>query len=329
MRQRFGVVVTPQRDASLMLKGIQACFGYAGVSSIDPHITLVPPFNLDSSELPKVLAALAKAGSTIEPFEVELGSLRSFDSNGDVLYLEVRGGVSQLEEVYCAVMNTGVFREIERAFVPHLTVAIGIGSERTLQAIGLSEPIRLSFVVDTLDVLAKVPGERWMLCASSILGWGSVKNISHLRVSFSREVGVSQGVLDAIEAELDDDISRSTLELLAARDNSKTFSVVIFRESEILGSVIYSYVHAKFAVIDYVVVFDVDNRGFGLGRAAISLAIEILRKDDVSYVFVRSSQSSYLFEQLGFVELNDPFYDELLAKLVTSGGNKFLVRELC
>ncbi len=330
MRQRFGVVVTPPGDVSLMLKGVQACFGYRGVSSIDPHITLVPPFNLDRIELPRVLSALGSVGCSLQPFEVELGSLRSFDSNGDVLFFEVSRGVRELEEVYLAVMETGVFREVERRFVPHLTVAIGVGSERTLQANRLLDPINLSFTVDALDTLTKVAGERWSRCGSSVLGLGSVRSISHLRVGFYLEVGVSQGVLDAFEVELEDDhIDRSVLEVLALRSRGGTYALVAYQDSRVLGTVIYTYVSAKLVVIDYVVVFNRENRGFGLGRSAVSFVLDVLRKDNVSYVIVRSNPSSRWLEQLGFVAWSDSSCMDLLAKLVTSERSAFLVRELC
>ncbi len=329
MRQRFGVVVTPSKDVSLMLKGIQASFGYQGVASIEPHLTLVPPFNLDLRELSKMLTTLGRVGSSVQPFEVELCSWRSFNSNGDVLYLEVSKGVPELEEIQQLLMGTGLFREVERKFVPHLTIAIGIGSERTLQAQQILDSVHFSFDVDSLEVLTKLPDERWKRCARFVLGWGSQKNISHLRVGLYLEAGVSQGVLEAIDVQgTCSPFIKVRLHQIVSGTSDGLCSLVMYVESEIVGVVIFRHLMTKLAIVECVVIFDVNNRGFGLGRLAMSSALEVLRYRHTSYVLAKSVPQSLWLKSMGFLSREDFPSLDVLSKLAEDDEGEYLVRVL-
>ncbi len=110
---------------SLEVQGLRRALGDSSLGSVPPHLTLVPPINVRSSDLGSALdivrrAAAAQAG----PFSLQLGPVATFVPTNPVVYLAVGGaGMGSLRALREAVLAGPLLRPDRWPWVPHVTLA--------------------------------------------------------------------------------------------------------------------------------------------------------------------------------------------------------------
>jgi 2'-5' RNA ligase len=92
-------------------------------AKIAPHITLLPPTDIEESYLPEVVRHLAAIAATTPPFEVHLAGTETFRPISPVVFVAVAGGVESLEALAGRVVRGPLGLELNYPYHPHVTVA--------------------------------------------------------------------------------------------------------------------------------------------------------------------------------------------------------------
>lgn len=104
-------------------------------AEITPHITLLPPTDVEESYLPEVVRHLAAIAATTAPFEVHLAGTETFRPISPVVFVAVAGGVEALEALAGQVVRGPLGLELNYPYHPHVTVAHDVPEETLDQAV--------------------------------------------------------------------------------------------------------------------------------------------------------------------------------------------------
>lgn len=115
-------------------------YAYRGVwdpegARIPPHITLLPPTDIEESYLPEVVRHLGAIALTTAPFEVHLAGTETFRPVSPVVFLAVAGGVESLGALAAEVVRGPLGLELRYPYHPHVTVAHDVPEEALDQAV--------------------------------------------------------------------------------------------------------------------------------------------------------------------------------------------------
>lgn len=92
-------------------------------AKIPPHITLLPPTDVEESYLPEVVRHLAAVAAATTPFEVHLAGTETFRPVSPVVFVAVAGGAAELENLAGRVVRGPLGLELNYPYHPHVTVA--------------------------------------------------------------------------------------------------------------------------------------------------------------------------------------------------------------
>jgi 2'-5' RNA ligase len=136
------------------------------VATIEPHITLVYPFNLTAEEWPAQRAAFAACLQGFSPFRVEINRPNCFLTPGMVLWLQPEDDGTIVRMYRRLEERFPVYIEPPRpplSFVPHLTVGFfnALDALEEAQRRIAAELTRLEFEVSELVFAAQTEPGKW------------------------------------------------------------------------------------------------------------------------------------------------------------------------
>lgn len=123
----IGVSIAVPEPYGRLLQERRAAFGDPAAYAIPTHVTLLPPTEVECSELPafgRYLAGVARQG---RPFPMRLDGTDTFRPLSPVVYVCVTEGGTDCAELQELVRSGPVARELQFPYHPHVTVAHGIG----------------------------------------------------------------------------------------------------------------------------------------------------------------------------------------------------------
>jgi 2'-5' RNA ligase len=104
-------------------------FGDPMALAIPPHVTLVPPTDLDAAELAAVVEHLELVAASQWPFEIHLRGTGSFRPVSLVVFVALAAGISDCERLERAVRRGPLARGLKFNYHPHVTVAHDVSPE--------------------------------------------------------------------------------------------------------------------------------------------------------------------------------------------------------
>ncbi len=153
------------------VNGLRRALGDPSLARIPPHVTLVPPVNVRRDDLPAALGRLRSAAAAVPgPLRLTFGSIRSFLPANPVLYLAVGGDLEGLRRLRDSVFAPPFDRPLSWPWVPHLTVADGIGEERIEAGLAALAGYAVIADLDRVVALEEGPGRVWAPLADAALG---------------------------------------------------------------------------------------------------------------------------------------------------------------
>lgn len=170
------------------IDGIRRALSSSQLGRIAPHVTLVPPTNVDAELLAGAERVVREAAGQVEKdgFDVELGPAGTFPDNPSVLYLRVFTAPS-LDRLRAALL-AGPFagrQHAARTFIPHVTLASGPSrhvDERMLQDFsGYARTLHVD-AVTLLEQQESATGWVWAPVTSYALGPGGPFGVGGLEV---------------------------------------------------------------------------------------------------------------------------------------------------
>ncbi|MER6569089.1 2'-5' RNA ligase family protein [Streptomyces sp. NPDC001093] len=124
----IGVSIAVPEPHGSLLQERRAGFGDAAAHGIPTHVTLLPPTELDESELAAVEAHLTEVAAGGRPFPMRLSGTGTFRPLSPVVYVRVVQGAEDctLLQQRVRAASGPVARELQFPYHPHVTVAHGI-----------------------------------------------------------------------------------------------------------------------------------------------------------------------------------------------------------
>ncbi|MGW7525450.1 2'-5' RNA ligase family protein [Streptomyces sp. NPDC054783] len=124
----IGVSIAVPEPHGGLLQERRAGFGDAAAHGIPTHVTLLPPTELDESELPAVEAHLTEVAAGGRPFPMRLSGTGTFRPLSPVVYVRVVQGAEDctLLQQRVRAASGPLARELQFPYHPHVTVAHGI-----------------------------------------------------------------------------------------------------------------------------------------------------------------------------------------------------------
>lgn len=205
VRRRFLVALVPPDGLSEQLRALRALTGGPSEERIAPHVTLIPPFNVDARLHPEVRAVLRAAATATEPIELSLGPAGSFAPTNATLHLAVGGAREAIEALAAlrARVRTGPMSRPDRhGFVPHLTLRRR-APEAMTGAAGDVLCGSVDWTVEGVQLLEQVRGDgpaRWVAVAEEPFGGPVVVGRGGVELHL-RSVGVVEPLAGAAPIE--------------------------------------------------------------------------------------------------------------------------------
>jgi 2'-5' RNA ligase len=119
----IGVAVAIPDPWGAELESWRDSFGDPLAGSIPAHVTVLPPTEVDDTDLAAVEAHLSAAAASVDPFLVELRGTATFRPVSPVVFVALVSGIAGCEALEAAVRRGPLDRELEHPYHPHVTVA--------------------------------------------------------------------------------------------------------------------------------------------------------------------------------------------------------------
>lgn len=152
-RRRLGVVLLVPDPVRREIDGLRRALGDSGLGRVPPHLTLVPPVNVAEDDLGAGLDVLHRAAAGMAPFDLQLGPVATFHPASPTVYLAVGGDVGSVHLLRDRVFTRPFTRQLEHAFVPHVTVADGMAVERIGASLDALRHYLVEVAIDRIHLL--------------------------------------------------------------------------------------------------------------------------------------------------------------------------------
>jgi 2'-5' RNA ligase len=119
----IGVVVDIPEPLRAFLRTSRADFGDPLARAIPPHVTLLPPTDVDLGVGQAVGDHLAAVASVTEPFTIRLAGTDSFRPVSPVVYVRLVEGADSCDDLQRLVRTGPLTRPLTFPYHPHVTVA--------------------------------------------------------------------------------------------------------------------------------------------------------------------------------------------------------------
>ena len=129
MVRRVGVSIGIPEPWGSELCGWRSRVGDPVADSVPPHVTLLPPTDLDDAAMDEAEEHLSKVAAAHDPFELHLRGTGTFRPVSDVVFVVVARGISECEMLERDVRSGVLDRTLRFPYHPHVTVAHDLPQE--------------------------------------------------------------------------------------------------------------------------------------------------------------------------------------------------------
>jgi 2'-5' RNA ligase len=119
----IGVAIAIPEPWASELQDYRTSVGDTTAAQIPTHITLIPPAELDASELEAVESHLVATAASVDPFEIHLRGTGTFRPVSPVVFVTVAKGISACEQLANAVRRGPLEVDLHYPYHPHVTIA--------------------------------------------------------------------------------------------------------------------------------------------------------------------------------------------------------------
>lgn len=156
-----GVAITVPEPHGAALQDARERFGDPLALFIPPHVTLLPPTEIDAPSLEAFEKHLEVVAGDHAPFRMTLSGTGTFRPLSPVVFVQVSSGISQCELLETAVRNGPVVRSLDFNYHPHVTVAHNLGEEQLDAAFDGLVDFRCTFEVTAFELYHQTDDAVW------------------------------------------------------------------------------------------------------------------------------------------------------------------------
>ena len=156
-----GVAITVPEPHGSVLQQARERFGDPLARAIPPHVTLLPPTEIDAPSLEAFEQHLEEVAATQAPFRMVLAGTGTFRPLSPVVFVQVSSGISQCERLERAVRHGPVQRCLDFNYHPHVTVAHKLREEQLDEAFEGLADFRATFEVASFELFHQTDDGVW------------------------------------------------------------------------------------------------------------------------------------------------------------------------
>ena len=172
-RHRLGVVLLLPRNIAPEIDGLRRALGDTLADRVPPHITLVPPVNVNAERLDDALALIRRvAADEPAPIELTIGPVTTFHPVTPVVYLGVSGaGLDAVRRLQSTLTTTEpLVRPADYPFGPHVTLADQATPEEIDGALASLGHYSVDVSLDLVSMLEEGDDKVWRQVGDAPLG---------------------------------------------------------------------------------------------------------------------------------------------------------------
>jgi 2'-5' RNA ligase len=125
----IGVVIGLPEPFHSELRDLRAAAGDPQAAIVPPHVTLLPPTEINAEALPAVEDHLGRVAGAHRPFEIHLSGPGTFRPVSQVVFVQVAAGLAACEQIETDVRSGPLYRATPFPYHPHVTVAHDVPAE--------------------------------------------------------------------------------------------------------------------------------------------------------------------------------------------------------
>jgi 2'-5' RNA ligase len=156
-----GIALAIPQPHAAVLGGWRRRIGDPEADRVPPHVTLLPPTDIDPDQLELLEKHLAEAARTVLPFTMRLSGTGTFRPVSQVVFVQVSTGIAECELLERAVRRAPIAREVEFPYHPHVTVGHDVSDERLDEAYEGLRNFVAQFAVDRFTLYSQDEGGSW------------------------------------------------------------------------------------------------------------------------------------------------------------------------
>jgi 2'-5' RNA ligase len=160
-RITVGVALAIPEPHAAALAGWRRRIGDPEADKVPPHVTLLPPTEIEADQLELVEKHLTEAATTVLPFTMRLSGTGSFRPVSQVVFVQVSAGIAQCELLERAVRRDPIVREVDFPYHPHVTVGHDLSDERLDEAYEGLRDFVAQFRMETFTLYAQDGDGTW------------------------------------------------------------------------------------------------------------------------------------------------------------------------
>ncbi len=156
-----GVALAIPEPHAAVLGGWRRRIGDPEADKIPPHVTLLPPTDVEADQLELVEKHLAEAATSVLPFSMRLSGTGSFRPVSQVVFVQVSTGIAECELLQQAVRRDPIVREVGFPYHPHVTVGHDVADEQLDRAYDGLRDFVAQFGIDRFTLYAQDEDGSW------------------------------------------------------------------------------------------------------------------------------------------------------------------------
>ncbi|QNN53725.1 2'-5' RNA ligase family protein [Nocardioides mesophilus] len=161
-RTTIGVAIAVPEPWGAQLQEYRERLGDRTASGIPTHITLVPPYHLDTDELVAVEQHLVETSASNLSFKVHLRGTGTFRPVSPVVFVTVAEGIAGCEQLAVSVRRGPLGCDLRFPYHPHVTVAHDLDEPLLDRAYKELAEFECAFEVDHFSLYVHHEDEGWV-----------------------------------------------------------------------------------------------------------------------------------------------------------------------
>jgi 2'-5' RNA ligase len=158
----IGVAIAVPEPWGGQLQEYRAALGDDTAAGIPTHVTLMPPYQTPSDDLPAIEDHLADAASRAGAFSIHLRGTGTFRPVSPVVFVTVAEGISACEQLAQTVRRGPLEADLNFPYHPHVTVAHDLPDHVLDKAFDELSDFDCSFLVDRFSLYVHDGEQGWM-----------------------------------------------------------------------------------------------------------------------------------------------------------------------
>ena len=127
--REIGVAIGIPEPYTSELQDWRERLGDPNAADIPPHVTLLPPTELQTDDLDEVEEHLQRVAQEGSPFTMHLRGSGTFRPISPVVFVPLVQGIGECEQLEAAVRRGPLLRDVRFPYHPHVTVAHDVADE--------------------------------------------------------------------------------------------------------------------------------------------------------------------------------------------------------